>query len=89
MERKLLRFAGQILPDAALGEHVAGSGEAVAAVRHRLNGVAVRLEGFDRLPDRVSAHAEAARDFLTGEEDALVGFEQGAKVVLYGHGESP
>lgn len=86
MERKLPRIVGEILADAALGEDVAGGREAVAAVRHRLNGVAVGLQGFDRLPDRVSAHAEAAGDLLTGEKDALVGFEERAKVVLYGHG---
>jgi len=89
VEVELLRLAGQILPDAAFGEDVAGGGKAVAAVWYRLNGVAVGLEGFDRLPDRVSAYAKAVGDFLTGEEYALVGFEQGAKVILYGHGESP
>ena len=84
-----MRIRGEILPDTALGEHIAGSGEAITAVLDSLNGVAARLEGFDRFPDRVSAHAEAAGDFLTREEDALVGFEERAKVVLYGHGESP
>ena len=86
VQRESLRFAREILADAAYGEDVAARREAIATVRHGLNRVAVGLQGFDRLPDRVSAHAEAAGDLLAREEGAFVGLQQLPEVVLYGHG---
>ncbi|MPM49004.1 hypothetical protein SDC9_95732 [bioreactor metagenome] len=75
--------------NAGAREHVARRREAVALVRHRIDGVALRLERFDRLPDRVAGNAEGKRDFLTGEVNVLIRFEKGLQVVLNGHKKSP
>ena len=71
-----------MLPHAFGGQDVAAGQEAVAPPGDGFDGIALRPELPDGLPDRGAAQGETARELLAGQVFALPLLQQGQNVVL-------
>ena len=78
----------QIPRNAPRREHVAVGAQRVAALRHGVDPVPVRLELPDRLPDRVARHAERGGNLLARNVTAAVPVQIVQNCILYAHNPS-